>query len=329
MSRLLITTFQNPSRNLLEAQLFKKGALGSKLLTDDRTNELWPIPAELAKTATQSGIGQVGTGATDRLFAFFDLSVTQGAGWARVTQIKNDPFTAFLNSLYAQPIDCWMIGGHHHLTDAYRAMSWGTEYKTAGYYRPYVGLGLDQATNVLEWFSYRTNAKVPRDIALPAAMAGLKAVSLMMIMGCNGVPRLLGGVPQFADLATAWRSITKPALLLGWFGVHGLPLDNLKRSAAEPFWVKMEALKAKYGIADGGLAKLVDDHADDVIQAWGEACYEGFSGRAQSDLWFATVAGDDQRGAGAVRPDGAVFHADPAYAGVGNAFKKIKGLIVP
>ena len=334
MSRLLVTTFQKDGHNLREAQLFKKEALRSKLVTRDRVSELWPLPLDLKHTKDLPGILEVGSTDDERLFGFLQLSMAKGAGWKRLTKNHRPLFESLLAKLYSELIDCWVIGGHHHSApDTYTAMAWGTEFKRDGFYRPYVGFGVDKDTSQLEWFGFREDASIPRDIALPGATPSLKHVSLMLVLGCNGIPRTYGGNVVFNGMAQAWRKLTKPALILGWFGVHGMPLDSLKRNASGFFWQGMEALKGKHSIPDGGLRTLVANHPNDVVQAWGEACHKAFSTSQQRDLWRAKVPGllvADVRGAGAVLPDGKVFHANSEYVlGGAKPAMVYAGVVVP
>jgi hypothetical protein len=330
MSRLLITTFQNVGLNIDEALLFKKEAMLSKLLSVDRANEVSPLHAELRYVAKkQLGIRVLGSTDADRLFTFFHLSDLNGDGWGRLATLPSRRFHAFLHALYAEPVDCWMIGSHHHLNHNYLVMNWGTEYKSRGRYCPYAGQGIDAATRQLEWFGYRSDPQVPQEIPIPAATGSLKQVSLMVILGCNGVP--VPGEPRFISMASAWRRLTKPALILGWFGTHFVARDAENHHSVDKFWKKMAALKAQHGIADGGLPKLVKDHADDVIQAWGQSCYEGFhNAKKQPDLWWKKTKEGVVKGAGAIRPDGQVFHANPKYPQPGQpALVKVNGLVVP
>jgi hypothetical protein len=332
---LLVTTFQSHGRNLKEAQFFKQAALASKLLIADRTNEMWPVPAELTQKGGQAGILPIGSTDTDRIFGFLQLSTSNGKGWSRIMKYERTKLEQFLRSLYDEPIDCWLIGGHHHLApDSYKAMSWGTDYHADSMYRPYVGFGIDKATNILEWFGFRVGTNGPIDIPMTNAAATLRRVCLMMIMGCNGVPRKRAGSIVFDDMAKAWRTLTKPSLILGWFGVHTLALDKHNRHASTLFWNQLAVLKRTYAIADGAIAKLVADHPDDVIEAWGKSCYEAYSKKDQSHLWYRDVGGlavKDARGAGAIRPDGQVFHANPKYAGLAGtaAMLPVSGVVVP
>ena len=322
MSRLLVTTFQRDGINLHEAQRFKAGALASKLILLDRTNELGRVPEVLREIPArqQRGVLEAGSTDSDRLYGLMQLSMSGGAGWSRVSRLK--AFEDWLASLYAEDVTCWVVGGHHHTgSGGYASMVWGTDPPKTPSYRPYTGFGVQGGQ--LSWFGFRGEEPTPRRIALPSAAAKLKSVALMTVIGCNGIPH--ADDPRTIEMAKGWRSITKPALILGWWGVHSMPKDaNFEGAtlhASTRFWKALADLKIAKGIGDGKLDLLVQDHAPAVIEAWGHACWETFKSGPQRDLWRLAGVG----GAGAVFPgknaagSGVVYHANPAYAGTSAA----------
>lgn len=334
MPRLLITSFNNPPGNRFDANMgeaakFKKHALASGLITQERSDELWAIPDELREIPgkLQWGLRQTeyrdDAGIITRMFAFLGLSAGGGLGWSRTASLPGNKLGEWLKLYFAEPAACWVIGGHHHANDHYSAMCWGTEWQDSPAYRPYAGFGVNRATRELEWFGYARDKHVPRRIVIPGAAAALRSVSLIMVLGCNGVPRRVNGDPS-PSYSAGWRNLVagpdgRKPLVLGWFGVHGLPLDRLKRNASEFFWPEVER------IAPGAsLETLCTTHTLRVIEAWGKACHRAFAGRGQAHLWYGIDKSGAPVGAGAWAPDGTVYHANPTYSGTeGQAMKPL------
>ena len=306
MARILVTTFNKPGYNMGEAALFLEWGLKQGFFTSDRTTELWKaIPPALIDDLKRGGIQKVEVYPTVKLFGLMSLSAGSGLGWSRIVRDHVLAFRSWLTSLYSEPIGCWVVGGHSSDNATYKPMNWGTEVSSAADWRPYAGIGLERKSLQLEWFGYKTANDVPRDIQLPEARTGLKSVSLMLILGCNG-----------AWYAKPWQDYIvasggKAPLVLGWHGTHYMPQDGLKQHASQLFWEKIGPKPAGSTLDD-----LCRDESDRVVQAWGLACWQAFHDAAnkggktdQRHLWYR----GKQKCAAAVLPDGSAFVADPSF----------------
>lgn len=326
--RLLVTSFNDSGYNMAEAAKAKAAALASTLIGTDRTDEMWAsTPAGFFSKPKQGGIEKVTYSGGTKLFGFLALTERNYPGWERLHREFPKEFPDWLQKHFAEPVSCWYLSGHHHLNKHYNAMSWGTHYKTLeGGYRPFVGLGIDTSTNVLEFFGYRKDSDVPRDVRLEGAKANLQGLSLFIIGGCNGIPRKVGGALHFSEMAQAWRDYLRKQdgsapLILGWFNTHELPKDEMGDSAADLFWPDTKRLAQNHATDLAGLCK---NHVSKVIQAWGHACFKAFENSVkrvgnkkidQRHLWHIKWKGNDSKGAGAIAPNGDVYNADPTYTG--------------
>ncbi|GFE80863.1 hypothetical protein GCM10011487_28630 [Steroidobacter agaridevorans] len=324
--RLLVTTFNSPDYNMDEAFHFKKAALDSKLLDTDRMSELWSsFPQELGHTAAAPGIRAIERHGA-RLFSFLSLSLHAGKGWKRLIEPKHLPvLKRWLASLYEEPVDCWVIGGHHDIRYD-RPVCWGDDEVA-----DLVGFHIDEQDELC-WFGSRT-AKAGEDrlerLPMRDARAKLRSVRLMLVLGCNAVPVARFGEHWDKPMAQRWREWLRPTgakpLIIGWFSTQSMPLNTESLHAAPKFWSSMADLKRELNLGADALKVLCEQYPLRVAQAWGDACYHAFNAsKKRSKLWGLkwqgvppVKKGQFGSGCGAVLPDGSIYHANHKYRGAG------------
>ena len=212
------------------------------------------------------------------------------------------PFARWFAEVIREPVDVLWLAGHHEA-----GVLWGAEDRAVKkrYYtgiKPTVRIVDGKQRPFLEWRGY----PIRRDPAdADTLRAGpfdltvtLSRCRLVVIAGCNGV----------TSRDVAWRdwvarAAGKPPLVLGWYGLHGMPVDSLGKHFSATFWSRLR------GIAPGNdLEFLVDpDHGRRVIrEAWVYAIDQGFKSSSQRHLLFEER---DQRiaGAGGITSDGKVY----------------------
>lgn len=328
MRRLLITTFSNPDYKLGEALRFKKQAIARGFLDVDRMDEIKDLPPELQDKPKQPGI-KVAYLKEDkektRLFSLWSITFPGGAAWLRFVRDHPKIFSDWLASLYAEPITCWIVGGHHsyRVKGAYPTC-WGDERRQTAIERqnhrhnPYVGFGIDPTSNELDWYGSPVGGSLGH-VNLPTAHTNLQGIRLLLVLGCNGIPmKKIKGLWR-EPMAQSWRnwlrSGTRYPLILGWFNQQDMVANDHATHAAEFFWRNLDDLKTALKLGDDAFDVLCDQHALEVANAWGAACYEAYhDSKSYPALWGYGV---DKKpftgGCGAVTPDGGIYHANPAY----------------
>jgi hypothetical protein len=320
MARLLVTTFNNPEVNLREALLFKQLGHQYGFLSTDRMDEIWDnFPKVLGSQTNRPGIQKTEYMGT-KLFSMLSLSVNQGAAWRRLVRDHRETLSNWLASLYAEPIDCWVIGGHHHhQRNNYSPMCWGTSIDGPSQYCPYAGFGIKDEN--LEWFGYRGESEKV-SLSMPGARLNLRNAQLLVVFGCNGIPMSTSEGEGDKPMAHLWRRwLAKDGrhpLILGWFNFQSMVPNNHPAHAVEDFWKQLDKLKKDLHLGADAFTVLCRDHPMKVVEAWCSASYRAYANsKYHQFLWGVPMRRKPverfEHGCGAVLPDGTVYHANPKY----------------
>lgn len=314
MTRMLVTTFQQPAAKLDEALLFKREGLASTLIARERFDELQAefdsLPAALQWSAAKPGgfrrVQERGT----RLLSLLDLTRQD---WIRLVKLQRAQIDAFASALYAQPVDVYVVGGHHtgrsilfpDATKVHCQTVWGYT-RTTDVLDHVMAVAHPADRNDLYWLGGELNSSV----RIEAAQASFRRCKMILVLGCNA----LGYGDQWQAWAARGGGI-KP-LILGWNGTVSLrsrgPTYADSDFASAHFWPALKTL-VPAGQADG-LEWLWRNRAREVAQAWGHACWKAYAGSSGRDRWLWRRR-DGERQAAAMLPDGSAWVANPAYAG--------------
>jgi hypothetical protein len=241
-----------------------------------------------------------------RLLAFMRL----GTQWPVRLKKYRPLLEEWLARLYAEPVHCWIVGGHHHghfefditakKERRYHAMLWGSQAPSENnldFYRPYGGFGVHerndsggQKRQVLEWFGYRDPSRPgePAVVEIPGAQTALQNVRLMMVFGCNGVPVM--PVPKLNNewvrsMSRTWQkwqtSGNRRPMIVGWFNTKRMPPDKQGGTpgyATDLFADKLKVLASNLS-GDKFLTLFDNQNADgrqQIMQSWGASCWQAF-----------------------------------------------------
>ncbi|HPA52517.1 MAG TPA: hypothetical protein PLP50_13045 [Thermoanaerobaculia bacterium] len=320
-SRVLILSFHAaraiPGKTVAglfdEDVLFKKHASLRGLLEQDAMDE-HIAPESIVNDDEHGGVEKVEhDGASAWTLSAVTRRVWDRVGYSNPSTHESD-FSMWFQSLWTQPIDCLVIAGHHGWAKEVGPFFWGSEQpKRGGDHRPYTSIDVhpeDDAPAIgVSGYSY-SSSRLRERIRPFLVMHALSRCSLLVIMGCNGVP----APADTLRMGTAWQDWVRSAnpqnerpIVLGWWAKHQMPRNTRKgenpEHFSEDFWTRMK------GLAGGlqgprPLQTLCRTKPKAVIEAWAASMKGAFgaSKTGQRHLWFETG-----KGVGAIDPDGAVW----------------------
>ncbi len=321
MTRMLVTSFNQPGNKLAEALLFKREALASGLVDVERTDELladWSaLPNELRWDAKDPRGVRRFRGRGTQLFSFLDLSKP---GWPKLLADFRTELEAFLAKLYASPVDVYVVGGHHtgrhlelpRLGNRYCQSIWGLT-RTADVLDHVVAIAHPVDSRDLVW----VGDTLANSIVLGGVQQRFAACRMILVLGCNAL--------SFGEPWQLWAKQNGglTPLVLGWDGPvfmrGGAVQFPDKDFASFHFWSSLKALVPSNETE--GLAWLWKNHPDQIAQAWGAACWAAYHDSVEPGhrwLWCQRFVKDKKvfwRRAAARLPDGTEWVANPKYNG--------------
>ncbi|HEX7832493.1 MAG TPA: hypothetical protein VF787_22735 [Thermoanaerobaculia bacterium] len=218
--------------------------------------------------------------------------------------------TGWLELLMKVPVDALVLGGHHN-----KSIVWGSEAWRASQtapHRPFCALEPLRDPVRLAVTGYRDLSK-PNDLlrAGPVEMTGaLSACKLLIVYGCNGA------TSQIEKWSQCIKDVTGSfPFVLGWYGVHGFPVDDRKQFVSEIFWPELAKIAPNPNLD----FVLKPEFTQKVLKVWFDACAKAFPAppkksklRDQSHLIFSDFKSDGTpgpRGAAAIDPSGRQWKA--------------------
>lgn len=329
--KLLNLTFHQPDALTGEDLRFKAGALKSMLVDGDVMDEVGagdgpkPFLANnidlLTPTKKKLSFGGLQTATLVDGSTTTSLISMNGIGektWGGRGYISTpDPanprrpfpsvFENWLLRVFATPAQVVVFGGHHTGDEAKQEFVWGAELE--GHTRIFTGFAprMQDGEPLLVFRGYRPGKRDAEDLAGPFPMKdALKDCRLLVLLGCNGATKMI----------KPWRDAIKAAsggrapFILGWYLTHKMPRDRKKQFFSTDFWTRLATLAP----GTTGSKNLDFLHQasfrDRIVELWRDVMKANFKPTKpdkedQSHLFFDEV---NQRGAGAVDPDGKIFH---------------------
>lgn len=150
-------------------------------------------------------------------------------------------------------------------------------------------------------------------LEIPEATQNLGNCQLVMLYSGYGV----SSVPSVRSLARAWRDrlngMGANPIVLGWRGNTRPPRDAAGQFVSGRFFAALRAIDPA-----ATLEELCTEQEEQVIQAWGRACWEAFSKGSQRFLWHdpgILSLPFTEAGTAAMGRDGRVWIANKTFDG--------------
>lgn len=320
MANLLTLTFHEPDERLREDALFKYHADKTKLLEKEALGENFDEDLEHKnKYGPASGLiakkyKAENSAAPNKVTQITLNGVGFNAWWRepfKSSENQKSKFEKWIEPKISKRCDCLVLAGHHSYVgsgNTTQVVLWGQEdsrYDNNRWFTALVPKLIDGKPPQLEirGHPYKGTSDVLRAGPFDFGTT-LKHCCLIVIMGCNGTGWRKGvsGTP----LGRYWQNWVErapgrtqmPPIILGWYGLHSMPDDELEEHFSEAL---IKSLINKF--PDKTLEEICEKKPDDVIKCWGTALKKTYRTSAkQKHLWF-----DDYRGGGAIGRDGKMW----------------------
>jgi Putative peptidoglycan binding domain len=225
-------------------------------------------------------------------------------------QPESEPLRHAVGLMFKKPISVLALFGQSAPEEmAGRGMLFGRQGSAS------VGLSIGEAGE-FSLMRHRLVGESPESSVLdvPEATRSLGSCQLVMLYSGYGVAvKTFSGCP-----AHFWKerlnSLGADPIVVGWRGNTRAPRDAMGRFVSKEFFDKVKAIDPA-----ATLEQLCNKHEEEVIQAWGLACWKAFSAGSQRFLWHDPgIFGLDftKSGAAAVARNGQVWIANSSFDGI-------------